>query len=90
MVSFKKADALRAALRVVPPEALLVETDAPYLAPVPYRGKRNEPAWVVDVARSVAEARGETLGAVSESTTRNALRLLGLSSSIRGGEEPPG
>jgi TatD DNase family protein len=57
---------------------LLVETDAPYLAPVPHRGKTNEPAFVVNVGVAVAEARGETLEAIAEVTTANAQRLFGL------------
>ncbi len=61
-----------------PADRLLVETDAPYLAPVPHRGRRNEPAWVVDVARAAAELRGESLEAVAEITTRNALTFYGL------------
>jgi len=85
MVSFKNADALRETVRAVPPEALLVETDCPYLAPVPHRGRRNEPAWVVDVARSVADARGESFESVAASTTRNALRLLRIESVPRAG-----
>jgi TatD DNase family protein len=55
-----------------PPDRLLIETDAPYLAPVPHRGKRNEPAYVADVARAVAVLTGETLEAVAERTARNA------------------
>jgi TatD DNase family protein len=80
MVSFRKADTLRDLVRLVPADALLVETDSPYLAPVPHRGRRNEPAWVVDVARSVAEARGENFESLAQFTTLNALRLLHLDS----------
>lgn len=57
---------------VVPEDRLLIETDAPYLAPVPHRGKRNEPAYVVEVARAVGGVRGDTAEAVGERTTRNA------------------
>lgn len=63
-------------LRAVPADRLLVETDAPYLAPVPFRGKRNEPAHVVAVAAKVAEWRGTTLDEIASSTTANALRLF--------------
>lgn len=65
------------AIRRVPPERLLVETDAPYLAPVPYRGKRNEPAMVVQVAERLAAVLGLTIEAVAEITTANARRLFG-------------
>jgi len=65
-------------LRAVPRDRLLVETDSPYLAPVPYRGTRNEPARVVDVARAVAEHRGMEPQELAALTTRNALRFYGL------------
>jgi TatD DNase family protein len=58
IVTFPKAEALREVARLIPDDRLLVETDAPYLAPVPYRGKRNEPAWVGETLRAVAAARG--------------------------------
>lgn len=61
-----------------PADRLLIETDAPYLAPVPHRGSRNEPAYVVDVARAVAELRGEPLKQVAKTTTRNALTFYQL------------
>jgi TatD DNase family protein len=57
IISFKKADNVRAALRVVPLERLLIETDSPYLAPLPYRGKRNEPAFVAHVAEAIAKVK---------------------------------
>ena len=58
MLTFPKAEAVREAARITPEDRLLVETDCPYLAPVPHRGKRNEPAFVVEVARRLAEVRG--------------------------------
>ena len=78
IVTFKNADALRAAVRAVPRDRLLVETDAPYLAPVPHRGRRNEPAHVRVVAQAVAAVRGEPLDAVAEATSANAYRLFRL------------
>jgi TatD DNase family protein len=65
-------------LREVPPERILVETDSPYLAPVPLRGKRNEPAHVRFVAEAVARHLGESLEEVARRTTANALRFYGL------------
>jgi TatD DNase family protein len=61
-----------------PPDRLLIETDAPYLAPVPHRGRRNEPAYVVEVARKTAELRGEPLDHVATRTTANARAFYGL------------
>ncbi len=76
VVTFKKAEELRAIARDVPLDRILVETDAPYLAPVPHRGKRNEPAFVAHVARVVAEARGMTAEALAEATRANMLSLF--------------
>jgi TatD DNase family protein len=71
VLTFPKAESLREAARITPEDRLLVETDCPYLAPVPHRGKRNEPAFVLDTARRLAQVRGATLEAVAASTTRN-------------------
>ncbi len=76
-VTFKKAGDLRRVLAAVPLDRLLVETDCPYLAPVPHRGRRNEPAYVVEVARCLAEARGTSPEDVAAATTANAARLFG-------------
>ena len=65
IVTFPKAEGVREAARVVPAERLLVETDAPYLAPVPYRGKRNEPAYVALTVDALARTRGEAPGRVA-------------------------
>lgn len=76
VVTFKKADALRAILRTIPPTRLLVETDSPYLAPVPYRGKRNEPAYVAQTAGYLAELLGMTPEALAQQTTENFFGLF--------------
>ncbi len=78
IVTFKAADAIRDAVRRIPRERLLVETDSPFLAPVPFRGKRNEPAHVVHVASKVAELWGVSAGEVAEITTANVKRLFRL------------
>ncbi len=77
IVTFRNAEALRDVARRVPDDRLLVETDAPYLAPVPHRGKTNHPAWVRDVAATVAEVRGTDLETIAELTTRNYDALFG-------------
>jgi len=78
ILTFKKADDLRAIARQVPLDQLLIETDCPYLTPVPYRGKRNEPAYVVEVARCLAELRGISLNEIGNITTANFARVFGL------------
>ncbi len=75
VLTFPKAEALREAARMAPEDRILVETDCPYLAPVPHRGKRNEPAFVAETARRLAEVRGCTPEAIAETTTRNFERL---------------
>lgn len=77
IVSFKKADNVRAALRVVPLERLLIETDSPYLAPLPHRGKRNEPAFVAHVAEAIAEVKLVTVATILQHSTQNFYRLYG-------------
>lgn len=76
IVTFRNAEALRAVARQVPLARLLVETDAPYLAPVPKRGKTNEPAFVRYVAECIAEVRGVSLSAIAAATTENFFRLF--------------
>jgi TatD DNase family protein len=78
MVTYKNAQALREVAKTVPLERLLVETDSPYLAPVPVRGKRNEPAFVVHTAACLAGELGVTPEVLGEHTTRNARALFGL------------
>jgi len=78
IVTFKNAESLREAARLVPLDRLHVETDAPFLAPVPHRGKANEPAYVSLVGEFVAEIRGESIEMVREYTARNSARLFNL------------
>ncbi len=79
IVTFKNAEPLRDAVRALSLDNIIVETDCPYLAPVPHRGKRNEPAFVVDVARSLAGTLGIEYQDLAERTTNNVLRLIGRS-----------
>jgi TatD DNase family protein len=81
IVTFKNADDLRAVARETPEDRLLIETDTPYLAPVPHRGKSNEPAYVVHVAEALARIRNDTVEHIAQSTARNAEMLFGLSRS---------
>lgn len=76
ILTFKKSDALRAIAAALPADRILVETDAPYLAPGKMRGKRNEPAYVVETARTLAETRGVSLEEIAEQTTKNFFRLF--------------
>jgi TatD DNase family protein len=78
VVTFKTAEPIREAVRIVPRDRLMVETDCPFLAPIPHRGKRNEPAWVVETARKVAEVWGVPLDEAAQATTENARRLFRL------------
>ncbi len=80
-VTFKKAEALRDAARGVPPGRLLIETDCPFLSPVPFRGRRNEPAHVVETARFLAELRGVSHEELGRVTSENFFRLFGLEQS---------
>ncbi len=75
VLTFPKAEAVREAARLAPEDRLLVETDCPYLAPVPHRGRRNEPAFVVEVARRLAEVRDRDPEEIAVATTRNWERL---------------
>jgi TatD DNase family protein len=76
ILTFKKSGELRAIAASLPADRILVETDAPYLAPGPYRGKRCEPAYVVETARVLAETRGVTLDDIARQTTENFHRLF--------------
>lgn len=79
VLTFKKADDLRAVAAKVPLNRLLIETDCPYLSPVPFRGRRNEPAHVVEVARCLAVIRGKTLAEMGQITTGNFKELFKMS-----------
>ena len=76
VLTFKNSEDLRAIARDVPLDRMLVETDAPFLAPVPHRGKRNEPAFVADTAAVLAGVKGVDAAEIARATTANALRLF--------------
>ncbi len=77
IVTFKNADAIRDAAKFQPAESILIETDAPFLAPIPHRGKRNEPAYVAHTLNFLAELRGEDPAQLAEQTHKNATRIFG-------------
>lgn len=79
VVTFKNAEDLRETARRLPMDKLLIETDSPFLAPVPHRGRRNEPAYVVETARALAGARGTTLEEIGKATSENFRRLFSRS-----------
>lgn len=76
IVTFKKAEDLKAVAREAPLDSLLIETDCPFLAPVPYRGKRNEPAFVIEVARCLAELKGLEMAEMARITSANFFRVF--------------
>jgi TatD DNase family protein len=76
VTTFPKAGAVREAARITPGNRLLIETDAPYLAPIPHRGKRNEPAFVTNTAAVIADVRGESRESIAEQTTSNFQRIF--------------
>jgi TatD DNase family protein len=79
VITFKKAGDLRETAQRLPIEKLLIETDSPFLAPVPYRGRRNEPAYVVETARAIAELRETTVEEIGRATSENFMRIFKLS-----------
>jgi TatD DNase family protein len=76
ILTFKNSDALREIAAALPADRIMVETDAPYLAPLPYRGKRNEPAYVVETAKVLADVRGVSADEITRQTTENFFRLF--------------
>ncbi|WP_370339660.1 TatD family hydrolase [Parvularcula marina] len=76
ILTFKKAEEVREIARIVPMDRLLIETDCPFLAPVPHRGRRNEPAYLTHVAEALAELRGVSVDEIAEVTTDNFFRLF--------------
>jgi TatD DNase family protein len=81
IVTFKNAKDLQATCKALPIERLLIETDSPYLAPVPHRGKTNEPAWVSHVAAFIAELKGVSIESIAEHTTKNFYQCFQLNRS---------
>jgi TatD DNase family protein len=79
IVTFKNASELREVAKQVPNDKFLIETDAPYLAPVPHRGKQNQPAYVVEVAKHLASIRGQSLEEIAALSTQNFKKLFSLS-----------
>jgi TatD DNase family protein len=80
IVTFKNAVELKAVAQAVPLDRMLIETDSPYLAPIPYRGKTNEPAWVKHVAEHIAQLRGVSVESIGQATTANFFRLFSSAS----------
>jgi TatD DNase family protein len=78
IVTFKNAKDLQAVAQALPLERILIETDSPYLAPVPHRGKVNEPGFVMHVAEFLAQLKGVPLGAVAQATTYNFFKLFNI------------
>jgi TatD DNase family protein len=76
ILTFKNSESLRAIAAELPADRILVETDAPYLAPIPHRGRRNEPAYVVETARMLAQVRNVSYDEIARQTTENAFRLF--------------
>ena len=79
ILTFPRAETLRDVATFIPPDRLLVETDAPYLAPVPYRGRRNEPAWLQRTVAALAQARGQSVAELARQIERNFAAFVGAS-----------
>lgn len=78
ILTFKNAKTVQASAAIVPLDRILIETDCPFLAPVPYRGKRNEPAYVVHVAEKLAQIRNESVEIIAQKTSENACKVFNL------------
>ncbi len=78
IVTFRNADALRAIAKTIPDDRLLIETDSPYLAPIPHRGKQNQPAFVQHVAETLAEIRNTSVESIAEISRNNFYRLFDI------------
>jgi TatD DNase family protein len=78
VITFKKAEDLRETARAIPIDSILIETDSPFLAPVPYRGRRNEPAYVIETARAIGQLRGVGVEDVGQATSQNFKRLFSV------------
>jgi TatD DNase family protein len=83
VTTFPKAIDIREAARIIPAERLLLETDSPYLAPLPFRGKRNEPAYLAHTAKLIAELRGVPTEELARQTTKNFARFLGITKLLK-------
>jgi TatD DNase family protein len=87
-ITFPKAQPIRDAAKIVPLDRMLIETDSPYLAPIPHRGQRNEPAFVTEVARQIGELRNLSAEEIGLKTTQNFYRFFGLVSAIANSQTP--
>ena len=87
-ITFPKAQAIREAAKIVPLDRMLIETDSPYLAPIPHRGQRNEPAFVTEVARQIGELRNLSAEEIGLKTTQNFYRFFRLVSAIANSQTP--
>ncbi len=88
-VTFPKAQQIRDAALEVPLDRILIETDCPYLAPVPYRGKRNEPAYVKETARKLGELRGLSMEAIGERTAANFYNFFKIAEMVESKVQNP-
>jgi TatD DNase family protein len=84
VTTFPKSTAIREAARITPDDRLLLETDSPYLAPIPFRDKRNEPAYVAHTAQVIAGLRGVTVAELAHQTTQNFAKLFGIATLLEG------